>query len=439
MRYVSTRGACPPTSLEDALLSGLAPDGGLYMPEEIPPLPASFFAPGAARTLADTAERVAAPFLDDLDASERRRLIESALSFDIPLVELDDGLFVLELFHGPTLAFKDVGARFMARLMAGALERRPRLLTVLVATSGDTGGAVAQAFHGLSAIRVAVLYPRGKVSPLQEKQFTTLGGNVRALAVGGDFDDCQRLVKEAFADRRLRRELRLTSANSINIGRLLPQMFYYFQAVAQLPAGGPPPLFSTPSGNFGNLTAGLMARMMGLPSAGFVAATNVNDSVPRYLASGRWEPRPARATISSAMDVGDPSNFQRMLWLFDGDAERMRQIVWGSRHDDTETRQAMRAVHAGRGYLLDPHTAVGYLGLRARIERLGGACRGVVLATAHPAKFRQEVEATLGARVELPERLARYLELPSAAVRIPAELEALASGLRAWVGGDAAG
>lgn len=431
MRFVSTRGECPPASLEEALLAGLAPDGGLFMPEDIPRLPASFFEWLPGRPLVEIADRVAAPYLVEMGEGERRALIGDALDFEIPLVEIGEGLYVLELFHGPTLAFKDVGARFMAGLMARSIHKRPRRLTVLVATSGDTGSAVAHAFFGLERIRVAILYPEGKVSRLQEKQFTTLGGNVRALAVRGDFDDCQRLVKEAFRVPDLCRELGLTSANSINVARLLPQMFYYFHALAQLAGGASAPVFAAPSGNFGNLTAGLMARAMGLASSGFVAATNINDSVPRYLESGRYEPRPAQATISNAMDVGDPSNFQRMLGLFDGNLQRMREVVTGSRHTDEETRGAIRDLHAERGYVLDPHTAVGYLGLRRRIEALGEAVPGVVLATAHPAKFREEIEATLGIQVELPERLARCLELPRQSARIEPRLGELEAALRA--------
>ncbi len=428
------------------MLAGLAPDGGLFMPEEIPSLPASFFEQLRGRGLLEIADRVLAPYLGDLASHERRALIEDALDFEIPLIELGDRTYVLELFHGPTLAFKDVGARFMARLMARSIRERPRAITVLVATSGDTGSAVAQAFFGLDGIRVAILYPEGKVSRIQEKQFTTLGGNVRALAVQGDFDDCQRLVKEALVEPELRAELGLTSANSINVARLLPQMVYYFYAVAQLPAGGPPPVFSTPCGNFGNLTAGLMARAMGLGCSGFVAATNANDSVPRYLESGRFEPRPARATISNAMDVGDPSNFQRVLHLFGGDAERLRTVVSSSSHSDEETRAAIREVYKENGYLLDPHTAVGYLGLRRwsqgrqgrrRLEPLGEEVPGVVLATAHPAKFREEIETTLGiggiggTGIELPERLARCLELPGKSIPIRPRLEDLAAALRA--------
>jgi threonine synthase len=418
--------------LQTALLGGLAPDGGLYMPEELPRLPAAFLTELRSRSLREIGLEVSAPFVDAISAAERTRLMAETLDFEIPLVEIGDGIWVLELFHGPTLAFKDVGARFMARLMARWAGDEPRPLTVLTATSGDTGGAVAQAFAGLEGVRVAVLYPCGKVSPLQEKQFTTLGGNIQALAVAGDFDDCQRLAKEAFRDEGLRAELRLTSANSINIGRLLPQMFYYFQAAARLPEGAGPPLFSTPSGNFGNLTAGLMARAVGLPCRGFVAATNVNDAVPRYLESGRYRPERATATLSNAMDVGDPSNFERMLWLFDHDLERMRRVVAGSRHDDGETGHAMRRVHEEHGYLLDPHTAVGYLGLRQRLAALSEPAPGVVLATAHPAKFRDEIEPLLGLEIGLPERLRRCLELASRAVEIPPRLDALASFLRGW-------
>ncbi len=402
------------------------------MPEALPRLAESFLADLRSRSLAEIGVAVSEPFVDALTAAERIRLVEETLDFEIPLVDLGDGIWVLELFHGPTLAFKDVGARFMARLMARWAAGDARPLTVLTATSGDTGGAVAQAFAGLAGVRVAVLYPRGKVSPLQEKQFTTLGGNIQALAVDGDFDDCQRLAKEAFRDESLGADLRLTSANSINIGRLLPQMFYYFQAAARLPEGAGAPLFSTPSGNFGNLTAGLMAREIGLPCAGFVAATNVNDAVPRYLESGRYRPDRARPTLSNAMDVGDPSNFERMLRLFGDDVERMRRVVAGSRHDDGETAGAMRRVWNERGYLLDPHTAVGYLGLRERLAERPEPPAGVVLATAHPAKFRDEIEPLLGFEVELPERLAGCLELESRALDLAPRLDALVAFLRGW-------
>jgi threonine synthase len=311
---------------------------------------------------------------------------------------------VLELFHGPTFAFKDVGARFMARLMAGYRAREDGTLTVLVATSGDTGGAVADAFLGLPNIRTVVLYPQGQVSPLQERQFTTLEGNVQALAVSGTFDDCQRLAKEAFADRELRRSLRLTSANSINIGRLLPQIFYYFHAWAQLPEQGEA-VVCTPSGNFGNLTAGLLAKRLGLPVAGFVAATNVNDVVPEYLATGTFSPRPSLRTISSAMDVGNPSNFDRMLALYDHDVEAMRRDVIGSAHTDDATRHAITEVFEAHGRVLDPHSAVAYLASRGVLRDRPDA-RVIFLATAHPAKFAEVVEPVIGRPVPMPSRLA---------------------------------
>lgn len=431
MRYLSTSGQSPPVDLTTALLTGLAPDGGLYVPESLPRAEPSGIPPS---NLAAGAAGVLAPFLQELSRTELEELAADALDFPIPLVPLGDDLYLLELFHGPTLAFKDVGARFMARLLARLTRDEPRRLTILVATSGDTGSAVAQAFAGLPEIGVAILYPRGRVSALQEKQLTTAGPGVLALAVDGDFDDCQRLAKTAFADRALSRELGLTSANSINVGRLLPQIVYYFHAAAQLPDGSLPPLFSTPSGNFGNLTAGLMARALGLACSGFVAATNVNDSVPRYLADGRFEPRPARPTLSSAMDVGRPSNFDRMRWLFDDDLEAMRRVVQGSRHDDDATAGMIREVYEAGGRMLDPHTAVGLLGLRQAREGRRGHAPGVVLATAHPAKFASEIEGILGVPPELPRRLARCLERPGDSQPLAPDSRALAATLRGFFG-----
>lgn len=431
MRFVSTAGKSPPADLATALLQGLAPDGGLYMPERLPSFPAGFFE-RPATTMADAGVALLAPFLDDVPEDVTRRLVTDALDFDVPLVELEDGVRVLELFHGPTLAFKDVAARFLARFLAWLARGSARPLTVLVATSGDTGSAVAQAFLGVAGTRVAVLYPRGKVSPLQEKQFTTLGGNVEALAVEGVFDDCQRLVKAAFVDRELRERLFLTSANSINVGRLLPQMVYYVHGVAQLPAGAPPALISVPSGNFGNLTAGLLAKRLGLPAAGFVAATNVNDVVPEYLETGDYAPRPSRATISNAMDVGDPSNFARLLALYGGDAGAIRRDLCGSRHGDDATRRAIRDVHERTGYVLDPHTAVGYLGLKQALAEDDAERSGIVLATAHPVKFREHVEPLVGRAIEVPEQLARCLERESRARPLAAELAELKAFLVDW-------
>jgi threonine synthase len=357
----------------------------------------------------------------ELDPETLERLTREALDFPIPLAQLGEDLFVLELFHGPTLAFKDVGARFMARLMAHFRSRAAGPLTVLTATSGDTGGAVAHAFLGLPDVRVVVLFPDGKVTPRQERQFSTLGENVVAVAVQGDFDDCQRLAKGAFQDSDLKRRLSLTSANSINVGRLIPQAFYYFLAWAQLqhdPAWRRRPIiFSVPSGNFGNLAAGLMAKALGLPSCHFVAATNANDGVPRYLESGTFTPLPSRRTLSTAMDVGDPGNLARILHLYDGELEELRKDVTGASISDPETGEWVRRVHAEYDYILDPHTAVGFGAMRTVLERPqlpAGRSEdpdpiGVVLATAHPSKFAEVVEPILHRELPVPESLARCL------------------------------
>jgi threonine synthase len=333
------------------------------------------------------------------------------------------------LFHGPTLAFKDIGARVMARLMA-ALGAD---VTVLTATSGDTGSAVANAFHGIASARVVILYPDGRVSPTQEAQLTMFnddsGSNVRGYAVAGSFDDCQRLVKEAFADKSLRRQIPLTSANSINVGRLLPQMIYYFPAVAELRRSAPasaPPLVCTPSGNFGNLTAGLLARRAGAPIERFVAATNVNDVVPEYLATGRFTPRPSVRTIANAMDVGNPSNFERLLWLYGGNLDAARHEIAGCHYEDAEVRDTMRQVFDRSGYILDPHSAIGYLGITREGATQGRDRRaGVFLATAHPAKFPEIVEPVIGRSIEKPAALALALSKPSKILRLEATLAAV--------------
>jgi threonine synthase len=347
-------------------------------------------------------------------------------------VEVGPGIYALELFHGPTLAFKDVGARMMARLMA-ALFRGDNPLTILVATSGDTGSAVAHAFHDVPHTRVAILYPQGRVSPTQEAQLTMFNGeatNVRAYATAGSFDDCQRLTKAAFADPVLSRRANLTSANSINIGRLLPQMIYYAHAVGQLAANQArtvrPAVFSTPSGNFGNLTAGLMAKRSGVSIGRFVAATNVNDVVPEYLATGRFEPRPSIHTLANAMDVGNPSNFDRMLWLYNADLDAIRRDVTGSRHDDDQVRATIQEVYEGRGYLLDPHSAIAYLGLKSYV--VSGFSRtspGVFLATAHPAKFAEVVEPIIGRTIPKPQPLVEALATKRKVLEIDATLDAV--------------
>lgn len=415
----------------EAVTGGLAADGGLYVPASIPMMTPGEWAGLSGRTLPDVATALIAPLVQDAFSYDRLgQLMAGALSFDIPLVRLERGLFVLELFHGPTLAFKDVGARTMARWMAELHGSGGPPLTVLVATSGDTGGAVADAFYGVPGTRVFVLYPLGRVSKVQEAQFATLGLNVTAVAVEGTFDECQRLVKAAFADRALAAEHRLTSANSINVGRLLPQMAYYAWAVQQLPASAPPPVVVVPSGNLGNLTAGVMAQRRGVPIAHFVAATTVNDPFPRYLAYGAYEPHAAVPTLANAMDVGNPSNFERMAWLFGNDVRRMRTSVSGVVATDLEIRKAMREMKEQFGYVADPHTAVGYLGARHGQRRLSSAAPVVILGTAHPAKFPEVVEPTLGAAAPLPASLAARMAMPGQAGLIGPNLDELARALR---------
>jgi threonine synthase len=343
----------------------------------------------------------------------------------VPLVQITDRAWVLELFHGPTMAFKDVGARVQARLLHHFTDGTP--LTILVATSGDTGSAVAQAFHRVPDARVVVLYPEGQVTDVQEAQMASLGDNITAIAVQGTFDDCQRLVKQAFADDDLRSHVWLTPANSINLGRLLPQVFYYFALAGVGGPGGP--VVSVPSGNFGNLTAGLIAKRIGLPVRQFVAATNVNDAVPRYLASGRYEPRPSIATVANAMDVGAPSNFERVQALYGGDLAALRRDVAGFAYDDRRVVAEIGRVHREHGYLLDPHSAIAWLALQDRLATDPGAA-GVFLATAHPAKFREVVEPAIGSRVDLPPALADALLRPRHSVSMPADYAALEKFLR---------
>ena len=430
MICVSTRGQAPAVPFRQAVVSGMAPDGGLYVPATLERRPAEWWAGLKQAPFQDVAVAMAQALLgDEFNEAELAALIRAALNFPIPIVQLDESLQVVELFHGPTFAFKDVGARTLARLMSEVQplvlsERgvagdgaRVEGLTILVATSGDTGSAVAQAFWGVSRTRVVVLYPEGQVSQVQEAQFATLGGNVTAVAVRGTFDDCQRLAKEAFADAELRRRVRLTSANSISLGRLVPQMFYYAYAALQAPADSRV-VISVPSGNFGNLAAGIMAWRMGAPVASFVAATNVNDTVPRYLATGTYEPRPSVATVANAMDVGAPSNFERLRWLFSGDLDAMRAMISASVHRDDEVQRAIAELHQRYGYVADPHTAIAYLGTQAPQHPRTPAPEHLFLATAHPAKFREVVEPAIGETVPLPGPLAEALARPRLVTRI---------------------
>jgi len=404
--YHSTNNPSHRVNLKQAILRSLPPDNGLYMPDSLPVLGTDFWKNRRNPSFQDIGCAVAEAFFgDDVPAPALREIVTTTLTFDAPLVALAPDDYVLELFHGPTLAFKDFGARFMARLMAWLTRGDDRLLTVLVATSGDTGGAVASAFLNVPGTSVVILYPHGKVSGLQEKQLTALGGNITALEIDGSFDDCQALVKSAFLDPILSENLNLTSANSINLARLVPQTFYYIHAARQLPHDVNP-VFVVPSGNFGNLTAGLLAMHLGLPVGHFVAATNRNDVIPQFLRTGSYSPRPSVPTISNAMDVGAPSNFVRMLALYGGSWDRMRAQIHGLSFTDEQTRAAIRKVNTLHDYVIDPHGAVGWLAAR-HWHALHPGSTTITLETAHPAKFPDVMAAELGHHaVAIPERLA---------------------------------
>ncbi|HZM62240.1 MAG TPA: threonine synthase [Vicinamibacterales bacterium] len=438
MQWISTRGGSPPISFVDALFAGTAPDGGLYMPERLDPLPAATLDALRGADIVAIGSVVGAHLLrDEITPAAMAALVRDALDFPVPLVQVTDRVWSLELFHGPTLAFKDVGARVQARLLHHFTDGTP--LTILVATSGDTGSAVAQAFHRVPDARVVVLYPEGQVSDVQEAQMASLGDNVTALSIRGTFDDCQRLVKQAFADDDLRRYVWLTPANSINLGRLLPQAFYYF-LLAGPPKSGPGdetssgpslggPIISVPSGNFGNLTAGLIAKRLGLHVCRFVAATNVNDAVPEYLRTGRYQPRPSIATVANAMDVGAPSNFERMQSLYGGNIEALRRDIVGFAYDDARVTAEIGEVYRKHGYLLDPHSAIAWLALQEQLMNDADA-HGVFLSTAHPAKFREVVEPAIGQRIELPKVLADAISRPRHSVSMAADYNDLKAFLR---------
>jgi threonine synthase len=426
MLLYSTKHESPDVSLEEAVFRGLPPDNGLYMPHEIPTLPASFFENIDKLTINEIALEVCKALLgDDIPADDLKGIVDRAITFESPIVEIEKDTYVLELFHGPSMAFKDFGARFMASLMSYFLQKSHKDIHILVATSGDTGGAVAQGFYKTAGIKVTILYPTGKVSDIQEKQLTTLGENVTALEVDGTFDDCQALVKGAFLDKDLSTTFNLASANSINISRLIPQAFYYFSAYAQLKKMGntKPVVFCVPSGNFGNLSAGLIAQRMGLPIQQFVAATNVNNIVPNYLSTGVYEPKPSQETISNAMDVGNPSNFVRMRILAGDAYEEVVKHISGDFRDDAETRVAMKDVFDRTGYVMCPHTAVAYLGLKAYTKSLKEEVAGVFLSTAHYAKFLDVVEETLGTKVEVPARLSDLLSKEKVAIPMSKNFE----------------
>lgn len=422
MKYYSTNGKTPMVTLAEAVVKGLAGDRGLFMPEHIGKMPKAFFNNISSMSLQEMSFAVAYMlFGDDIDSDDLKHIVSDTLNFDIPLVKVDDQRYSLELFHGPTLAFKDVGARFMARLL-GHFNRQlgeDRMVNVLVATSGDTGGAVANGFLNVPGVRVFVLYPSGKVSRIQEAQFTTLGNNITAIEVNGTFDDCQALVKSAFMDKELNSHMMLTSANSINVARFLPQMFYYFYAYAQLMKAGEDLnniVVAVPSGNFGNITAGLIAKFMGLPVKRFIAANNRNDVVYNYLQTGVYTPKPSVATIANAMDVGDPSNFARILDLYHNSWEAIKAEISGFTYTDEQIAQTLADVYRQRGYLLDPHGAVAYRSLQ---EGLQPGEVGVMLETAHPAKFKSVVDSIIGEDIDIPQRLAAFMENPKQSVRMP--------------------
>lgn len=433
MKYISTRQQ-QETDIKTAILKGLADDGGLFMPEYIPKLDSDFFENLPNLSLQEIGFRVAKEFLGgSISAENLKQIIDEVLNFEIPLVKISENIYSLELFHGPTMAFKDVGARFMARMMSYFSEGKP--MKVIAATSGDTGSAVASGFFDVPGIEVYILYPKGKVSPLQEKQLTTWGGNIKALEIDGTFDDCQALAKQILSDEELNQKFTLTSANSINIARLIPQSFYYFWAFAQLQKLGKPIVFSVPSGNFGNLTAGLFAKKMGLPVHQFIASTNSNDVIPKFLVIGNYEAKPSKQTISNAMDVGNPSNFERMKSLFNNDVDEFRKEIVSYSFSDKETEIAMQNVKKEYNYILDPHGAVAYLGLKAlrsfgklrtglaQSDKVSGDFVGVLLETAHPAKFVEVVEEVLNEKIIIPEKLEAFNKKEKKSVEFPADFE----------------
>ena len=411
MKYYSTNGQAPLTTLHDAVVKGLASDKGLYMPERIKPLPQAFYDHIEKLSFQEIAYNVADAFFgEDVPSETLKQIVYDTLSFDVPVVKVKENIYSLELFHGPTLAFKDVGARFMARLLGYFIRQEGKeQVNVLVATSGDTGSAVANGFLGVDGIHVYVLYPKGKVSPIQECQFTTLGQNITALEIDGVFDDCQSLVKNAFMDADLKQHMKLTSANSINVARFLPQAFYYFYAYAQLKKLGKASdlVVCVPSGNFGNICSALFGKKMGLPVKRFIAANNANDIFFKYLQTGKYEPKPSVQTIANAMDVGDPSNFARIYDLYGKDHAAICADISGATYSDEQIADTIREVQAETGYICDPHGACGYCALKEGLEE--GEV-GLFLETAHPAKFKSTVDKILGADIEIPAKLQAFMK-----------------------------
>lgn len=423
MKFISVRGESPATTFHEALLRGIAPDGGLYVPEQIPALSNSFVQNLDSESLHSIGAQVASLFIDEIPVGDVQKIIGRAWDFEIPLVRLEENLFLLELFHGPTLAFKDVGARFMAHALSYFLNKGQREITIIVATSGDTGSAVAHGFYNVPHITVYVLYPSGRISKLQEQQMTTLGGNIHAIEVQGTFDDCQRIVKQSLADKEILHARNVTTANSINLGRLIPQIAYYVWSLAQLRKLGVKehPTVVVPSGNFGNLTAAVYAKDIGTPIENFVMATNANDVVPEYLKTGTFTPRASVQTFSNAMDVGNPSNLVRLQAFYRNDIHRMRSEIQAVRVTDKETLGEIRSTFERTGYVLDPHTAVGVFAAR-HIQQTSRPI--IIAATAHPGKFPDVVKQAIGEEITLPAALRDAMNRPKQSTIIPAKYDA---------------
>lgn len=430
MNYFSTNHLSPAVSFKTATINGLAPDKGLYFPKEVPDFDSAFFKNISSYSKEEIAMQMIAPYVgDEIPRDELKKIVSETVNFDFPLVHVHDDIFSLELFHGPTLAFKDVGARFMSRCLGYFVKNNNRKITVLVATSGDTGGAVANGFFGIPGIDVVILYPSGKVSNLQEVQLTTLGNNIHALEVAGTFDDCQRLVKQAFVDSGLKQDLFLTSANSINIARWLSQQFYYAFAWQQWPDKSHPPVISVPSGNLGNICAGMLAHHSGLPVAHFIAACNANNAFTQYLDTRNYQSKPTLATISNAMDVGDPSNFVRILQMYEKRYEPLAAIVSSESITDEQTKESLLQVYADYGYLMDPHGAVAYRALKNYLANDAGG-GGIFLETAHPIKFNEVIEPLIQKTLHVPDAIGNLLDREKQKVKIDADFTLLVDFLR---------
>lgn len=422
MKYYSTNKKSEDLSFKEAVIRGLAPDNGLYFPERIEKLPEGLI--GSGKSIEELGFEVAKRFVDgEIPDADLERIVSETVNFPLPIVEVEKDVFSLELWHGPTCAFKDVGGRFLARCLSHFIKEGGEKVTILVATSGDTGSAVAAGFLGIEGIDVVILYPKGKVSKIQEQQLTTMGQNISTLEVDGTFDDCQAMVKAAFNDSDLRSKMNLSSANSINVARFLPQSFYYFGSYEQLEDKKKPVVYSCPSGNYGNLTAGLFAQKMGLPIAKFIAASNANDIVPKYLETGVYSPKPSVATISNAMDVGDPSNFARILEIHNGDWDAVKASIVGYSYTDEQTKVGMKDVITRTGYLMEPHGVIGYMALKEYQKQHD--VQGIVLETAHPAKFGDVVEPVIGQKIEVPERLQEFMRRKKVATLINSDFKEL--------------